>query len=81
MKHLQQNVHAVLRSGEESGYVAECMEIAVVTQGLTIDETVQNLKEAVSLHLEGGNVADFGLREQPTLVITMEVDPVHAEAS
>ena len=81
MKHLQQNVHAVLRPGDESGYVAECMEIAVVTQGPTIDETVHNLKEAVSLHLEEENAADFGLRERPTLVITMEFDPAHAQAS
>lgn len=81
MRHLQQNVNAVLRPGEECGYVAECIEISVVTQGATIDETVQNLKEAVSLHLEGENVSEFGLREQPTLVITMEIDPAHAQAS
>ena len=81
MRHLQQNVHAVLRPGEEQGYVAGCMEIAVVTQGRTIDETVQNLKEAVGLHLEGENAATFGLRENPTLIVTMEMDPAHAQAS
>jgi len=81
MRHLQQNIHAILRPGEEHGYVAECMEIAVVTQGPTIDETVQNLKEAVNLHLEDENAADFGLREQPILVITMEIDPAPAQAS
>ena len=78
MRHLQQNVHAVLRPGEEGGYVSECMEIAVVTQGATIDETVLNLKEAVGLHLEEENAASFGLRERPTLLITMEIDPAHA---
>ena len=30
------------------------MEIAVVAQGKTLDETVANLKETVSLQLEGG---------------------------
>ena len=53
MTHLQQTIKAVLRHGDESGYVAECIEVAVVTQGQTIDETVSNLKEAVALHLEG----------------------------
>lgn len=81
MRQLQQNIHAVLRPGEECGYVAECMEIAVVTQGGTIDETVQNLKESVNLHLEEENVSDFGLRDRPTLVISMEIDPAHAQAS
>ncbi len=81
MKHLQQTIKAVLRTGEETGYVVECVEIAVVTQGRTIDETVNNLREAVALHLEGEDAGEFGLRERPTLVITMEIDPAHAQAS
>jgi hypothetical protein len=31
--------------------------------------------------LEGEHLADFGLREKPTLVLTMELDPAHAQAS
>ncbi len=81
MKHLQKTVKAVLRPGEESGYVAECMEIAVVTQGRTIDETVNNLKEAVALQMEDENAADFGLQDRPILVVTMEIEPQYAEAS
>jgi predicted RNase H-like HicB family nuclease len=81
MTHLQQTIKAVIRPGDESGYVAECLEVAVVTQGQTIDETVANLKEAVVLHLEGETPATFGLREHPTLVVTLEVDPSYAQAS
>ena len=79
MKPLQQTINAIIRSGDESGYVAECVEIAVVTQGQTIDETVRNLREAVALHLEGEDAAEFGLRERPTLVLTMEIEPAYAE--
>ncbi len=57
------------------------MEIAVVTQGRTLDETVGNLKEAVALHLQGENAAEFGLRDHPTLVVTMEIEPSYAQAS
>ena len=81
MTHLQQTIKAVIRPGDESGYVAEFLEVAVVTQGQTIDETVANLKEAVVLHLEGETPATFGLREHPTLVVTLEVDPSYAQAS
>ena len=81
MTHLQQTIKAVIRPGDESGYVAEGLEVAVVTQGQTIDETVANLKEAVVLHLEGETPATFGLREHPTLVVTLEVDPSYAQAS
>ena len=80
-KHLQQTIKAIIRHGETSGFVAECVEIAVVTQGKTLDETIKNLKEAVSLHLEGENTEDFGLKEKPTLVVTMEIEPDYAEAS
>ena len=80
MKPLQQTINAIIRPGDESGYVAECVEIAVVTQGQTIDETVRNLQEAVALHLEGEDAAEFGLRERPTLVLTMEIEPAYAEA-
>ena len=81
MTHLQQTIKAVIRHGDESGYVAECIEAAVVTQGQTIDETEANLKDAVALHLEGESPATFRLRERPTLMITLEVDLTYAQAS
>ena len=80
-QHLQQTIKAIVRPGDNSGFVAECVEIAVVTQGKTLDETIKNLKEAVSLHLEGEKASDFGLKDKPTLVVTMEIDPDYAEAS
>jgi predicted RNase H-like HicB family nuclease len=78
MSYLQQTIKAVIRPGDEGGYVAECLEIAVVTQGQTLDETVKHLQEATALHLDGEHLAALGLREKPTLVLTMELDPAHA---
>ena len=75
---LQHTVKAVLRPGEQSGYVAECLELAVVTQGATLDEVVFNLKEAVGLALEGEDAATLGLVANPTVVLTMELVPEHA---
>ena len=75
--NLQHTVKAIVRKGE-SQYVAECVEVAVVTQGQTLDETVKNLREAVQLHLQGEHLADFGLAPNPTLLVTMELEPVHA---
>lgn len=71
MNPLQQNIYAYIRLDEEESYVAECMEIAVVTQGKTLDEVSQNLVEAVSLHLEGEDLAGFGLVAQPPLAVTV----------
>ena len=53
---LQRTIKAVIRPGEEFGFVAECLEIPVITQGDTLDEVAQNLQEAVTLHLEGENL-------------------------
>ena len=75
---LQHTIKAVVRPGEQSGYVAECVEIPVVTQGATLDETVANLREAAELHLEGEDLAEMGLAAHPTVVITMELESVHA---
>ncbi len=44
-------IHAVI-SESEGWYVAECLEVAVVTQGLSLDETLDNLREALDLYFE-----------------------------
>ncbi len=72
---LQHTIKAFIRKGEKY-YVAECLEIPVVTQGKTIDETVENLREAVALHLEGENLSELGLAPNAVLIITMEVEPL-----
>lgn len=45
-------IKAIIRLGDSSGFVAECVEIAVVTQGPTWNETLRNLREAIELHLD-----------------------------
>jgi predicted RNase H-like HicB family nuclease len=74
---LQHNIKAIITK-DEKYYVAECVEIAVVTQGLTIDETLKNLEEAVALHLEGENLEELGLAPNPTILVTMELEPANA---
>lgn len=77
MAPLQHTIKAYVRKSENY-YVAECLEINVVTQGKTLDETISNLQEAVALHLEGEDPAEFGLTPNPRLLLTMELDAVHA---
>jgi predicted RNase H-like HicB family nuclease len=72
MKH---NIQAYIYKGEKY-YVAECVEISVVTQGKTLDETIANLQEAVNLHLEGEDPAESGLVENPTILVIMELETI-----
>ena len=71
-------IQAVIYPGDETGYVAECLDLAVVTEGRTLDETVQNLREAIHLHLEGEDLAEMGLVPNPPVLITLEMEPVFA---
>lgn len=77
--NLRNTVHAVISRGDRY-FVAECMEIPVVTQGLTVDETLANLQEAMALHLEDEDLAELGLVSSPTLSVTLELGPVNVPA-
>jgi len=68
---LRDSLHATVWRGEKA-YVAECWEVAVVTQGRTLDEVVSNLREALTLHLEGDDLRSLGLTRSPRLVVTYE---------
>jgi predicted RNase H-like HicB family nuclease len=54
-------------------YVGECLEVAVVSQGRTLDELVDSLREAVALHLDGEDAGALGLAPTPRLAVTYEL--------
>lgn len=58
----------------EKYYIAECTDLPVITQGKTLDELVENLKEALSLHLEGENLQEYDLVPQPSILANLELD-------
>lgn len=59
-------------SESEGWYVAECLEVAVVTQGRTLDETLANLRDALELHLDEEELARAALPSEPRLVVNYE---------
>lgn len=54
---------------EEGGYVAECVELKVVSQGDTEDEALANLAEAVIGFLECADAAEVNERMHSDLRI------------
>ena len=55
---------------EDDIFVAECPEVGTVSQGYTIDEALDNLKEATELYLE-----EFPLtQEYRSLITTFEAE-------
>ncbi|MCS7265992.1 MAG: type II toxin-antitoxin system HicB family antitoxin [Armatimonadetes bacterium] len=75
---LQRTVKAIVRKGERL-YVAECIEIPIVTQGETLDELVAKLREAVALHLESEYLNALGLAPNPNILVMMELELDYAE--
>jgi len=58
----------------EKYYVAQGVDLPVVTQGKTLDELADNIKEAVELQLEGENLADFDLAPKPSILLNLELE-------
>ena len=60
----------------EHQYVAECLDLPVVTQAHTLDDLAINIREAVSLHLEGEDLSELGIAPNPTILASFELDAV-----
>lgn len=74
------NIIQVHISKGDKYFVAECVDLPVVTQGKTLDELAKNLKEAISLQLEGEDPADFDLVPRPSVLASFELEPsIHAK--
>ncbi len=58
----------------EKYYVAECIDLPIVTQGKTLDEVVENIREAISLHLEGEDLEELGISPDFSVLINMELE-------
>ena len=68
-------IHAVVTRGagdDEMWYTAECLEVAVVTQGRTLDELIGNLGEAVRVHIDG-DAGRLGVAEAPRVSVIYEM--------
>jgi predicted RNase H-like HicB family nuclease len=62
-------VTAVIQQ-EPDWYVAKCLENDVASQGKTLDEAMDNLKEALELYYEDSDTLPM---MQKTFVTTMEI--------
>ena len=64
-------IHVVVRRSA-GYYVAEGLELALITQGRSLDELLRNLRQAVRLHLEGEDPGELGLSASPRIALTYE---------
>ncbi len=67
-----------VQPGEQSGYVADCIDLPVVSQGSTIDEVLANIREAIELHLADEDPATLGISTTAPILTTMQLEPLRA---
>ncbi|MBS1877154.1 MAG: type II toxin-antitoxin system HicB family antitoxin [Acidobacteria bacterium] len=72
---LKRTIQVRISRGEDQ-FVAECLDLPVVTQAATLDELTQNIREAIGLHLDGEDLESLGLAPNPTILATLELEAV-----
>ncbi|PIW96609.1 hypothetical protein COZ82_04105 [Candidatus Kaiserbacteria bacterium CG_4_8_14_3_um_filter_38_9] len=60
-------------SKSDNSYIAEGVDLAIVTGADTLDELVKNIKEAVELHFEGEDESTFEFTNKPSILLNYEI--------
>ncbi len=58
---------------DQNTYIAEGIDLPVVTEANNLDDLVKNIEEAVSLHLEGENIKNLDFSKKPSILINFEL--------
>jgi predicted RNase H-like HicB family nuclease len=72
---MKRTIQVRISRGERQ-FVAECLDLPVVTQAPSLDELAVNIRDAIGLHLEGEDLAELGIAAHPTILATMELEAV-----
>ena len=76
--HVLRSIQIRVQPGEQSGYVADCIDLPVVSQGATIDEAMANIREAIELHLADEDPVALGISTTAPMLTTMQLEPLRA---
>ena len=61
-------------------YIAEGVDLPIVTQAKTLDELTKNIQEALTLHLEGENLTELNFSPNPSVLMNIELPmPAHVQ--
>ncbi len=62
----------------EKKYVAECMDLPIVTEAASLDKLSKNIQEALTLHMEDEDLSSE-FTSSPSVLVSFEL-PVHTHA-
>jgi predicted RNase H-like HicB family nuclease len=58
-------------------YCARCLDFDIFSQGISLDEVVENIKEAVALYFEDDPSELVGYERNPSIFSMMDLGEVH----
>ena len=61
----------------EKYYIAEGADLPIVTQGKTLDELMENLKEAIELHLQDEDISKYDIVPHPAIFANIDITPIN----
>jgi predicted RNase H-like HicB family nuclease len=70
---MKRTIQVAIRRGERK-YVAECLELPIVTEASSLDELVRNIEDSVALFLKDEDLSELGLAERPVVLATLELE-------
>jgi hypothetical protein len=69
---MKRTIQFSIRHGERKD-VAECSDLAIVTEAPSLDELVKNIEGSVALCLEDEDLHELGLAPAPIVLATLEL--------
>lgn len=57
----------------EKNYIAQAVDFPIFTEAETLDQLIENIKEASDLHFKDENLSEYGFIPKPSLLINFEV--------
>jgi predicted RNase H-like HicB family nuclease len=64
----------ISKDGKE--FVAEGVNVPIVTQAKSFDDLTKNIREALDLFLEGREAKDLGFSEKPAVLANFEIPAI-----
>ena len=71
-------VQFTIQKGEKY-YIAQGVDLPIITQAKTLDALTKNIKEATELHFTGQKASSLGFKKKPSILVNFELpEPTHA---
>lgn len=57
----------------EKDYIAQAVDFPIFTQAETLDQLIENIKEASDLYFKDEDLSEYGFKLKPSLFVNFEV--------